>query len=177
MLDKQVKLTNEVFFGYPGLVNDKGIKKPSYYAFYLMNKLGDTLVSKGNGYIVTKNENEYQILLYSYYDGIDTLDVFSNFSKFKGRKNITEKKMSLNIVNIKSSIKITMYEINESAGSSYNYWVDMGKPRRLNKEEKEILHKAAFPRIYFKSMKKSTIFNIRTALRGYGAVLILIKEV
>ncbi|KHD36791.1 AraC family transcriptional regulator [Clostridium acetobutylicum] len=177
VLDKQVKLTNEVFFGYPGLVNDKGIKKPSYYAFYLMNKLGDTLVSKGNGYIVTKNENEYQILLYSYYDGIDTLDAFSNFSKFKGRKNITEKKMSLNIVNIKSSIKITMYEINESAGSSYNYWVDMGKPRRLNKEEKEILHKAAFPRIYFKSMKKSTIFNIRTALRGYGAVLILIKEV
>ncbi|MCR3757656.1 helix-turn-helix domain-containing protein [Clostridium felsineum] len=177
VLDKQVKLTNEVFFGYPGLVNDKGIKKPSYYAYYLMNKLGDTLVCSGDGYIVTKSEGEYEILLYSYYEGIDTLDVFNDFAKFKGRKNITEKKISLNIVNISSSVKITMYEINESVGSSYNYWLDMGKPRRLNKEEKEILHKAAFPRIYFKNMRKSTIVNIRTALRGYGAVLILIKEV
>lgn len=177
VLDKQVNLTNEVFFGYPGLVNDKGIRKPSYYAYYLMNKLGDTFVCKGDGYVVTKSGNEYQILLYSYYEGIDTLNVFDNFSKFKGKKNVTEKKVSLNIINIRSAIKIVMYKINENVGSSYNYWVDMGKPKRLNKEEKEILHKAAFPRIYFNKMKKSTIFNIRTTLEGYGAVLILIKEV
>lgn len=56
VLDRQVELTNEVFFGYPGLVNDKGIKKASFYAYYLLNKLGSTLVAKGNGYIVTKKK-------------------------------------------------------------------------------------------------------------------------
>ncbi|WP_123052821.1 helix-turn-helix domain-containing protein [Clostridium sp. JN-1] len=177
VLDKQVNLTNEVFFGYPGLINDKGIKKPSYYAYFLINKLGDTLVEKGDGYIVTKDCSEYQILLYSYHEDIDNLNLFENFSKFRGSKSLTEKKFSLNIVSISSAVRVTTYEINEKVGSSYNYWVDMGKPKRLNKEEKEILHKASFPRIHFKSIKKSTVLNIRTKIQGYGAVLIIIKEV
>lgn len=176
VLDKQVNLTNEVFFGYPGLINDKGIKKPSYYAYYLLNKLGDTLVAKDKGYIVTKSDKEYQILLYSYHDDINKLIPFKSFSKLRGIKNAAVKKLSLNIVNIPSSIKITNYEISEKAGSSYNYWIDMGKPRRLSKEEKQILHKASFPNIYFKNFKKSAVFNIQTKLKGYGALLILIKE-
>ena len=177
VLDKQVNLTNEVFFGYPGLINDKGIKKPSYYAYYLLNKLGDTLVTKDEGYIVTKSDKEYQILLYSYNEDIDKLLTLESFSKLRGIKNTTARKLSLNIVNIPSAIKITHYEINEKVGSSYNYWIDMGKPKRLNKEEKEILHKASFPKIFFKSYKKSTVFNIQTNLNGYGALLILIKEI
>ncbi len=176
VLDKQINLTNEVFFGYPGLINDKGIKKPSYYSYYLLNKLGDTLVAKDNGYIVTKSDKEYQILLYNHHDDVDKLIPFKSFLKLRAIKNATTQKLSLNIVNIPSSIKITTYEINEKSGSSYNYWVDMGKPKRLSKEEKQILHKASFPNIYFKNFKKSTVFNIQTKLKGYGALLILIKE-
>lgn len=177
VLDKQINLTNEVFFGYPGLINDKGIKKPSYYAYYLLNKLGDTLVAKDKGYIVTKSNNEYQILLYNHHDNINKLIPFENFSKLRAVKNAAAQKLSINIVNIPSSIKITTYEINEKFGSSYNYWLDMGKPKRLSKEEKQILHKASFPNIHFKSFKKSTVFNIQTKLKGYCALLILIKEI
>lgn len=176
VLDKQVNLTNEVFFGYPGLINDKGIKKPSYYAYYLLNKLGDTLVAKDDGYIVTKSDKEYQILLYNHNDDIDKLIPFKSFSKLRAVKNAVAQKLSLNIVNIPSSIKITTYEINEKSGSSYNYWIDMGKPKRLSKEEKQILHKASFPTIHFKNLKKSTVFNLQITLKGYGALLILIKE-
>ncbi|MFL0252696.1 helix-turn-helix domain-containing protein [Clostridium neuense] len=177
VLDKQVNLTNEVFFGYPGLINDKGIKKPSYYAYFLMNKLGDILVAKENGYIVTKSDNEYQILLYSYHEDIDNLNLFDKFSKFRGSRNITEKKFSINIVGIPSAVRVTAYDINEKIGSSYNYWMDMGRPKRLSKEEKEILHKSSFPSIHFKSIKKSTIFNIQSKIQGYGAVLIIIRAV
>lgn len=53
----------------------------------------------------------------------------------------------------------------------------MGSPDRLNKEEKEILHKASFPKIEFKYSKKNTILNIITELRGYAAKLILIKNI
>lgn len=176
VIDKQVNLTNEVFFGYPGLINDKGIKKPSYYAYYLLNKLGDTLVAKDNGYIVTKSEKEYQILLYNHHKNIDKLIPLSSFSKLRADKNAAAQKISLNIVNISSSIRLTTYKINEKSGSSYNYWVDMGKPKRLSKEEKQILHKASFPAINFRSFKKSTVINIQTKLNGYGAMLILIRE-
>ncbi|WP_446897598.1 helix-turn-helix domain-containing protein [Clostridium sp. LBM24168] len=176
VVDRQIDLTNEVFFGYPGLINDKGIKKPSYYAYYLMNKLGNILVSKGEGYIVTKSYREYQILIYNYDDDIDKLIPFESFSKLRAMKNATEQNFSINIVNIPFPIRVTTYKINENCGSSYNYWIDMGKPKRLTKEEKQILHKAAFPDINFKSFRKSTIYNIQTSLKGYGAILILIKE-
>ncbi|MCH5138109.1 helix-turn-helix domain-containing protein [Clostridiaceae bacterium UIB06] len=177
VLDKQINLTNEVFFGYPGLINDKCIKKPSYYGYYLLNKLGNTLVAKENGYIVTKTSDEFQILLYNFHEGIDQLIPYEEFFKLRGLKNATSKKLSLNITNIQSDIRITSYEINEKQGSSFNYWLEMGKPVRLNKEEKEILHKASFPKIEFKHFRKSSVVNIQTVLKGYGAILILIKKV
>ncbi len=177
VLDRQINLTNEVFFGYPGLVNDKGIKKPSYYAYYLLNKLGNTLVAQEDGYIVTKKDGEYQILLYSYNEELIELIPFNNFSKLRGSKNTTEKKFSLNIVNISTDTRMIKYEISERFGSSFNYWTSMGSPKRLSKEEKEILHKSSFPKIDFKYSKKSTVLNLQTKLAGYGAQLIILKEV
>ncbi|WP_026881192.1 helix-turn-helix domain-containing protein [Clostridium akagii] len=177
VLGSQVNLTNEVFFGYPGIVNDKGIRKPAFYAYYLLNMLGDTLVERDNGYIVTKKQGEYQILLYSYNEEIDNLIELKSYSKLRGLRNSKEKKFSLNIVQITSSVRITTYVIDEEVGSSYNYWLDMGRPGRLNKEEKEIIHKASFPEINFKFTKKSAVLNLLAELTGYGAVLITIKEV
>lgn len=177
VLGSQVNLTNEVFFGYPGIVNDKGIRKPAFYAYYLLNMLGDTLVERDNGYIVTKKQGEYQILLYSYNEEIDNLIELKSYSKLRGLRNSKEKKFSLNIVQITSSVRITTYVIDEEVGSSYNYWLDMGRPGRLNKEEKEIIHKASFPEINFKFAKKSAVLNLLAELTGYGAVLITIKEV
>ncbi|NLM34306.1 MAG: helix-turn-helix domain-containing protein [Clostridiales bacterium] len=177
VLDKQVNITNEVFFGYPGLVNDMGIKKPSYYAYYLLNKLGDRLVAQDNGYIVTKSADGFQILLYNFYDNLDSLIPLKEHSNLKALKSVASKKLSLNITNIQSNIKVTSYEINENEGSSFNYWLQMGKPNRLSKEEKEILHKASFPEIEFKYFKKSAVVNIQAEIEGYGAMLILIEKV
>ncbi|MNI42016.1 Beta-xylosidase [compost metagenome] len=177
VLEKEVMLTNEVFFGSSGLVNDMGIKKPSYYAFYLLSKLGDVLVQKGDGYIVTRSDDEFQILLYNYGEELDYLISSETLEKRRGIKNTTEKKISLNIVNINSANQVTTYMINEKIGSSYNYWLGMGKPNRLNKEEREILHKASFPGINFIYNNKSTILNLLPKLKGYGAQLILIKKV
>lgn len=176
VLEKEISLTNEVFIGAPGLVNDMGIRKPSYYAYYLLSKLGDEIVKIDNGLIVTKKEDEYCILLYSYNDELEEMQKFEDIFTKRGKRKISKKKISLNIENIKKSSRIITYEISERIGSSYNYWLSMGSPDRLNKEEKEILHKASFPKIEFKYSKKNTILNIITELKGYHAKLILIKN-
>ena len=176
VLEKEISLTNEVFIGAPGLVNDMGIRKPSYYAYYLLSKLGDEIVSIDNGIIVTKKDDEYCILLYSYTDELEELQKFEDIFTKRGKRKIYKKKISLNIENIKKSSRIITYEISERVGSSYNYWLSMGSPDRLNKEEKEILHRASFPKIEFKYSKKNTILNIITELKGYDAKLILIKN-
>lgn len=176
VLEKEISLTNEVFIGAPGLVNDMGIRKPSYYAYYLLSKLGDEIVSIDNGIIVTKKDDEYCILLYSYTDELEEMQKFEDIFTKRGKRKIYKKKISLNIENIKKSSRIITYEISERVGSSYNYWLSMGSPDRLNKEEKEILHRASFPKIEFKYSKKNTILNIITELKGYDAKLILIKN-
>ena len=53
----------------------------------------------------------------------------------------------------------------------------MGSPDRLNKEEKEILHKASYPKIEFKYSKKNSVLNIITELNGYGAKLIILRNI
>ncbi len=177
VLEKEISLTNEVFIGAPGLVNDMGIRKPSYYAYYLLSKLGNEIVAIDNGLIVTKKDGEYCILLYSYTDELETLENYEDIFTKRGKRKIYKKKISLNIENIKKASRIITYEISEKIGSSYNYWLSMGSPDRLNKEEKEILQRASFPKIEFKYSKKNTVLNIITELNGYHAKLILIKNI
>ncbi|MEQ8156051.1 MAG: AraC family transcriptional regulator, partial [Clostridiaceae bacterium] len=176
VLEKEVMITNEVFFGSSGLVNDMGIKKPSYYAYFLLNKLGDVLVQKGVGYLVTKSEDEYQILLYNYDNDLNNLISPETLYKRRAIKSSTEIKFSLNIVNIHSDAQIIIYTLNEQIGSSYNYWLEMGKPNRLNKEEREILHNASFPGINLRYIRKSSVLNLLPKLKGYGAQLIIIRK-
>ena len=177
VLEKEINITNEVFIGAPGIVNDMGIRKPSYYAYYLLSKLGNDIIALDDGYIVTKSDNYYAILLYSHNDDVNTLVSYEDIYQKGGVKKSFERKYSLNIVNIKNSTRIITYEVNESIGSSYNYWLAMGSPDRLSKEEKEILHKASYPKIEFKYSKKSSVLNIITELKGYGAKLIVLKNI
>ncbi len=177
VIEKEPRLNNEVFIGASGLVNDMNIRKPSYYAYYLLSKLNGTIISKEDGYIITKNGNEYSILLYNYNPMIDNI-LKSNYSSNKiSLSKASVKKVSLNLRNINMDSKITIYEINEKIGSSYNYWLSMGSPDRLSKEEREILSKASFPKVEFRYSKKSPILNIITKLNGYGATLILITPI
>ena len=177
VLEKEINITNEVFIGAPGIVNDMGIRKPLYYAYYLLSKLGNDIIALDDGYIVTKSDNYYAILLYSHNDDVNTLVSYEDIYQKGGVKKSFERKYSLNIVNIKNSTRIITYEVNESIGSSYNYWLAMGSPDRLSKEEKEILHKASYPKIEFKYSKKSSVLNIITELKGYGAKLIVLKNI
>ena len=71
VLEKATNITNEVFIGAPGIVNDMGIRKPSYYAYYLLSKLANDIVSIDDGYIVTKSDNFYAILLYCHNNDMD----------------------------------------------------------------------------------------------------------
>ena len=177
VLEKATNITNEVFIGAPGIVNDMGIRKPSYYAFYLLSKLANEIVSIDDGCIVTKSDDLYAILLYCHNNDMDSLAKYESIYKNGILKKSFKKKYSLNIANLKSATRIITYTIDESTGSSYNYWLSMGSPKRLNKEEKEILHKASYPKIEFKYSIKNSVLNIITELNGYGAKLIILRNI
>ncbi|HHV12170.1 MAG TPA: helix-turn-helix domain-containing protein [Clostridiales bacterium] len=50
-----------------GLIDTYGIKKPSYFAFEFLSRLGNNLIAQGSNYIMTSShDNKYQLLAYNY---------------------------------------------------------------------------------------------------------------
>lgn len=168
VVDETTPLKNELFFGYCGMLTLNGLRKPSYYGLYLLSLLGDEVISKGDGYIVTKSNEDFQILLYSYDE---------NLSSLKVNKNITDKKISLTLSNLMYDYKVTKYEIGEKHGSSYNHWITMGRPKRLTDEEFQMLNRISFPDVTLSYSKKTPLLNMIIRLQGYSACLILLKKV
>lgn len=170
-------MNNELFFGAPGITNLHGIRKASYYAYYFLSRLGGTLIKKGNGYIVTSREENYQILLYSFSEDLNKLINVEALAQKRGDKNVMEREFSIALRNLQKDYKITVYEVGEKIGSALNNWMAMGRPRRLSDEEMDVLYSISQPRISLDFAKKKPVYNIISKIEGYGAVLITLQKV
>ena len=176
-IDENSILSNELFLGLPGFVTLNGIKKASYYAYYLLSKLGNELIDQGDGYIITKQDEDIQVLLYSYSDELNNLIKLEDLSKDRGSKNITERKISLSIKNLAHDYKVLKYEIGEKVGSAYDLWLRMGKPKRLSYDEWKILNKISAPNVSLSYAKKTAVYNNIIKIEGYGCTLIVLQKV
>lgn len=59
--------TPQIVNGGSGILTKDSIRKPAYFACQFLNKLGSTLVAKGENYIITKKErNSYYILCFNH---------------------------------------------------------------------------------------------------------------
>ena len=54
---EEAKLPKDLFHGGLGLFTYNKIKKPHYYVLSMLNKLGDSLIANGDGYFITKQNN------------------------------------------------------------------------------------------------------------------------
>lgn len=174
-LDSSKGANNEVFFGDKGLLNWEGLKKPSYYAYYFLSKMGDAVITRGDGYLVTKMGDDIQILLYTYGEDMDSFIDLSNINKLRGLKNSTEKNISINIKNIWKDYRIIKYEVHEKTNCVYNQWLSMGRPKTITSEEIELLSLAASPKVTLNYGKKTTVLHLGVKIKGYGAVLIALN--
>lgn len=170
-------MSNELFFGSSGITTLNGIRKASYYAYYFLSKLGNVLIKKGNGYIVTSYEDNYQILIYSFSEDLNETIENEKSIKQKRKKRVTEREISLSLKNLQYDYKVTVYEIGEEIGSAFNNWISMGRPKRLTDEEMEVLYNISQPRISLDFAKKKPIYNLISKIEGYGAVLITLQKV
>lgn len=122
-----------VFHGGFGLVANYSIVKPTFYTFEFFSKAGKDLIYRDDNIIVTKDEDgRYCLIGWSYHDPRDgeTIDTISyeitlptNISQYCGIKK----------------------DVGGKYGNAAQTWSNLGKPRILSKEQKEILQEAANP--------------------------------
>lgn len=171
-ITKDIELSNDTFFGGSGLYTSNYLNKPSYYALMLLSQLGDEVIYRGEGYIVTKSEKGYQILLYNPIE-VDSEWIYDNSPKDK----IKERTISINIYNMKGDFQITRFDLNRDHGSVYDKWTYLGRPERIDNNHWDLLKEYVHPRISFYHGKKSIVFNVLTTVKPNGTVLFLLNSV
>lgn len=146
--------TNQIIHGGNGLVSIDNIKKPAYYAFYFLRKLGKyCLYTDDNCYITTNDHKNFSLVCWNYKKLnsdyiIKTDDNISIDDLSKYYEDTEDKNLHIRITNVdNSTYKITIYSISENNGSIHNEWKKMCYIENMNKEEIEYLRSVCIPKI------------------------------
>lgn len=173
---------NFIFQGEKGLTYSNGLKKPSYFAYSFFSQLGDIILDKGKGYIVTKKQDDIEILLYNYMSPKE-LSKISN----KNYKNLMDfvndaysmdiwKETTINVLNLDNNYKLIRYELTKEQNCPYDNWNSLGKPQLLTSEEIDLIKNINHPKVNFEFVEESSIYSIKSSLEPFAIELIkLIK--
>ncbi|MDR0268066.1 helix-turn-helix domain-containing protein [Paenibacillus sp.] len=148
---EESRVPSSIFYGGFGLINRNGLKKPSYYAFELLAKLGDHILSRGDGYIVTTGRSgSLQILMYNY-THVDQLFASGDWSGLTetSRYTIFEEKgnrsYQLKLDGLEHRYKMTSYRLDREHGSVFDEWIRSGAPVYPTEEELQFLRHRSVP--------------------------------
>lgn len=162
--------SKEEFHGGLGLYTTSGIKKPHYYVFDFLNRLGDRLIEKGEGYFITKSYGKVQIILYNYehfnhlFASGETFDMtfterYTPFSQL-GKMDIS---LELTDLPVKNCI-VREHILNQYSGSAFDEWVRMGAGK-LAQEEIAYLKQVSIPKRYTQTQTiENGVLSINAAL-------------
>ena len=143
----------ETFHGGLGLYTYNGIKKPVYHAMWLLGKLGNELIGRGDGWFMTRRGNSYQLLLYHYkhysdlYASCEAFDMTptNRYTPFGSEQR---REFEIRIENMPAGTwQAVEYSISRSSGSAFDKWVEMGAQPLENQEEVALLQSLSRPMI------------------------------
>lgn len=151
---------SDTFNGGTGLITANGLLKPAYYIYRFLTLMGDELLYKEEGIVVTKGHGGFQVLLY---------DPRLQLECYHGQR----RRYSLVFTGMNQNYQIVRHELNKDSGSVYDKWGYLQKPKRLSPENITLFEKSIQPEIKFYYGEKSNIFNIYTIVKDKGAHLYL----
>lgn len=139
-------------FGSYGLLSKSGIRKPAYYAFDFMNRLGNNLISSGPNYIITKGSHS-RICIVCHNCGSLPADYYGKYRDDADYKSVSlltkQDPLSLNfqlsgLQNNKYLVK--MFSVDEDHGSVLNEWIKLGYNEVVGRDEIDYLSSICVPR-------------------------------
>ena len=178
---EEFKLGISHFHGGFGLINKDGLKKPGYFAYYLLSKLGKEIIEQGEDYIVTKQDNNIQILAYNfaYFDDLfikgDT-SALTNIDRYSVYDDKPLKKIQLEIKGVSGKYRITSYKLNREYGSVFDEWVKIGAPENMSKEDIDYLNGVSKPKISVDYIDIDNIYLKTLQIPVHGAELVILEK-
>lgn len=156
------KVGTDIFYGGLGLFTTNNLKKASYNAFLLLNKLGNDCISRGKNHFITSKENSFQILLYNYED-------YKTTNK--------SKEIQINISNFSNGTYIlTKYFLDTSSGSIYDSWMEMGSPKKITEDIYQVLKSKEKMNMKIEEIYVDNVLIVKEIVPPNGAIFIEIKN-
>ena len=151
--------SRKLIYGGGGLLTKDGIKKPSFYAFEFLNKLGGHVLKIGNNYIVTRDSTQRIVCLcfnhreYSYYYYMKKENEHFNLSKIFQSEEKERVEFTVEELDDNKEYMIKEEVINSSSGSIQNEWQLLSNQEELGKEEIQYLKNICIPKIYIRHVR------------------------
>jgi xylan 1,4-beta-xylosidase len=178
---EESRVPSSIFYGGFGLMNRNGLKKPSYYAFEVLAKLGDRILSHDDGYIVTRDRNgSLQILMYNY-THVDQLFASGDWSGLTetSRYTIFEEKgdrlYRLKLGEWEQGYKLTSYRLDREHGSVFDEWIGLGAPTYPTEEELQYLRHRSTPEMQIDWLSAAEGFDRTYRVPPHGILLITLQ--
>lgn len=134
-----------------GILTINGLKKPLFYLLRFLEKIPGSVVSYGNNYIITENNQDRYLLAFN-----------------PGHTN--EATFDVIIKNIPSHYKLTKHHLVASR-SCLNYWVQLNFNHKLNAEDFHNINAMTEPEISYEIIPKGRQHHTSVTLEPYDIIL------
>ena len=137
-----------IFHGGFGMINFQGIMKPVFHAYRFLNSLGDRILSRGNGYVITRNSDNGNLVGLAYHYPSE-MKQFAPGSF--GPRGITEEALSqcrhenltIKLEGVKPHATFMLEILDSEHGNALASWRSMGQPDCPTREQTEVLKDAS----------------------------------
>ncbi|WP_087065025.1 GH39 family glycosyl hydrolase [Intestinibacillus massiliensis] len=174
---EEVPHAPQVFHGGYGILTFNGIPKAGYYALELLRRLGGRLLCRGDGWYITRDGDDIQVMLYHYYHydllyqqhyttKSDSVFRFENEVSFHVRLGHMRP----------GNYSITEQCVNQEGGSSYDMWLYMGAPDELTREQAEYMKQVAKPSVSTGIRSVGGTYEFTAELRAHEVRLITLHR-
>jgi len=182
-----------LFKGKPSLLTSGGMRKPAYYAYYMLAHCRGDIISLGDYHIVVRREEEdhalaFYLMCCNYDERIDKLCT-SSTSIHETAEILSDFRDSLDL-NLNIRIPDGRYALMRYAMSEddtlFNYMKALGFPRQKAEDREEmkddlLLKHAAMlntaPQTYFTRTVTKGISSVNFSIRGPGLELVVLQKI
>lgn len=175
----ELKYKTTPFHGGIGFLTNNGLKKPIYYAYQFLNRLGKIVVYRGEDLIVTQKEGgSLQVIIYNYcnfrrgYREINYQEKHNRYSVFNER----QKEVNITLSGLSGHFTVNTYKLNKENGSVFDEWKNIGAPMKIGNDILDYLKYKSIYKFNTDTMLLTGEFRIREILEPHEIVLIELKK-
>ena len=139
---------NTIFHGGFGMVNYQGIVKPSFHAYRMLNQLGDELLYRRDGIVITRSSKTGKItaIIYNYPSEEKLVpEPGNNMEEAQAIMDRgTARTISFELKNLKGKSKFKLETLDAENGNPVKAWKQLGSPEPPTKSQVDVLKQKAW---------------------------------